>query len=261
MRGNTGPRYVLAPNAIPRDTRNVNGKTMHVVKLLFYQYGDMTMEEGERQQGETWNWLAACWTGGGCGVTTERVSEEHMTRWADGTSVPEPIFTHVELRFSDGYGTSITSTGNQIHYERRLHTRQNYSFVCEYLMSEEDEGRAQAMAKHMFKSGITFNRAGFILNFLPLVGYLWAGERSDGSVFCSEYIVSLLHETRRLLDINPHTTSPQALYHRMLDEIRDGRAIRSWNREAGTAIRQGLINPQLQQNQPSRPRILRSKNR
>lgn len=40
-----GTRYVLG--SLPRDTRTVHGKAYRVVKLLFYQYGDMEMEEGK----------------------------------------------------------------------------------------------------------------------------------------------------------------------------------------------------------------------
>lgn len=225
--------------SLPRDTRVVNGTTYHVVKLLFYQYGDMTQEEGANN---TWNWLAACWTGGGWGVSEKRMTEEElMEAMIRGEDVPEPIFTHVELRFSDGKGTSITSKSGKIHYENRLHTRQNYSFVAEYLLTEGEERRVQSLAEDMFDQGVGFNRRGFLLNFLPIIGKLWAGEASDGSVFCTEYIVKLLHEANRLLDVDPHRTSPQQLYHIMLDEIRDGRAEHSWNKEAGIAMRDVIV--------------------
>lgn len=205
----------------------------------------LTFVQGTHAQGSGWNWLAACWTGGGCGVTTERLTEEQLMDAAiRREDVPEPIFTHVELRFSDGIGTSITSKSGSIHYERRLHTKQNYSFVAEYLLTEDEEKHMQQMASDMHSDHVGFNRSGFMVNFLPVVGRMWAGDAGDGSVFCSEYIIKLLHEANRLLDANPHTTSPQQLYHLMLDEIRDGRAYRSWNREAGAAIRQGLIQPQ-----------------
>lgn len=224
-----------------RDTVMVNDQCMHVVKLLFYQYSDMSLEHGEHGQGNGWNWLAACWTGGGCNVTHERMTEKDM--WdasVRGDPVPEPIFTHVELRFSDGYGTSITSRSDCVHYERRLHSAQNYSFVVEYLVEPQCEEAMQRVAKSMHDRRVGFNRMGFITNFLPVVGSVLAGRARDDSVFCSEYIVQLMHHANQMLDIDPHQTSPQQLYHYTLDDIRDGRATRSWNRERGHAIRQEM---------------------
>lgn len=237
-------RMVLG--SVPRDVRIERDRTWHVVKLLFYQYADMMTQDGlapREQQGATWNWLAACWTGGGLHVQTERVSQRDMAQAIlDGRDVPEPIYVHVEMRFSDGYGTSITSNDDCVHYEKRLHTRPNYSFVCEYLMTPQDEERMQRHARRAHEQQVGFNRTGFVLNFLPVIGPYVARSRSR-QVFCSEYIVELLHTANRLLDVNPHTTSPQQLYHIMRQEMQCGNALLSWNRELGSVAEQGLLNP------------------
>lgn len=227
--------------SIPRDTfRQDDGRVVHIVKLLFYQYADvadMMHEQGVRptRRGEMWNWLAACWTGGGCHVSTQRVQ---MMQDAEAQDDVDPIFTHVELRFSNGYGTSITADEGRVHYEQRLHTRDNYSYIVELHVTPDEERKAEDLARNMHKDpSVGFNQRGFMLNFLPVVGTLAKATQHNNNVFCTQYIVLLLHEMNRLLDVDPRDTSPQQLYHIMRQEVRDGRAHISWNREERYAQR------------------------
>jgi len=115
------------------------------IKLLFYEHSTPGQGEGDTLQ----NRVTMCWT--------------------RDTAAPAgaAVITHCELRFSNGYATSITATSDRVHYERRLHTRENYTNVIEYHVTAETEGRMQAEARRMAADDtIRFNYAGFMWNFV-----------------------------------------------------------------------------------------------
>jgi hypothetical protein len=205
MRGGSG-----GPRDIGRD-----GK--FIIKVLFYSHATHT-----RTDGDTWqNWAAACWTGNPA---------------SDG-----PVITHCELRFSDGYATSITVGANRVHYEQRLHTRENYTDVIEYHVDAPTEAKMQQEAQRLSQDpGVQFNQLGFLWNFVPVLRW-WPVRRNLQHVFCSELVVFLLQIGGFLMRLDPATTSPMALFKAAQEDVTQGTAHWSWNREYGAVLNKPLI--------------------
>lgn len=178
------------------------------VKILFYSFASPS--EGTADTVQTR--VSACWT--------RDPEVDH-------------VITHCELRFSDGTATSITSSSNRVHYERRLHTKENYCDVIEYHVSAETEGRMQAEAKRMADDpNVQFNYYGFMWNFIPVLRW-WPVRRQMRHVFCSEYVVHLLQMGGFLMRLDAALTSPMMLFKAAQQDIADGKAHLSWNREYG----------------------------
>jgi hypothetical protein len=181
------------------------------IKVLFYSFA--SPNEGTAETIQTR--VSACWT--------RDPEVDH-------------VITHCELRFSNGYATSITSSSNRVHYEQRLHSRENYCDVIEYHVSAETEAQMQAEAQRMAEDpSIQFNYSGFVWNFVPILRY-WPVRQNMKQVFCSELVVYLLQLGGFLTRLDPACTSPMMLFKAASEDVTNGIAHLSWNREYGKFI-------------------------
>jgi hypothetical protein len=191
--------------------RDLTDGGLRRVKVLFYA--------GESDVDTLQNRIAACWT--------------------RDAAVGHAI-THCELRFSDGYATSITVTANRVHYERRLHSRDNYTDVIEYHVTGETETLMQTEAQRLARDeSVVFNYAGFMWNFVPLLRW-WPVRRGMKQVFCSELVVYLLQIGGFLSRLDAATTSPMTLFLECSQDANNGIAHLSWNREYGKALKRSI---------------------
>jgi len=130
------------------------------------------------------------------------------------TGSPEgQVFCHVEIRFSDGYVSSITADPGKVHYQQgRMLGNPAYKRFFSLYVSPQDEKSMQSYAHHAAKREIPFNKMGMYWNFLPCLNYVWTVRKNGEAFFCSEYITTLLQLTGRLSELDAAKTSPTALY-------------------------------------------------
>lgn len=166
--------------------REITSDGRHIVTIGFFQ----PCEEQDQQLGCFGNWvnyLAACWT------------------QRDGFN-----FSHVEMRFSDGFVTSVTQD-KPVHYEQKMLSNPNYKAFFQVCLAPQQENKMVKMAKKFAEEKVEFNAGGMWWNFLPLLKYAPL-QREGKSVFCSEYMVMLLQEAGLVEDMCPESTSPTDLY-------------------------------------------------
>lgn len=123
-------------------------------------------------------------------------------------------FGHVELRFSDGHVTSITRDPGVVHYDcDRILSNSNYSSFFEIDLTEQEESLMQQLAKWHHDQETPFGHVRMYFNFLCKC----CPVRGPKRLFCSQYIVMLLQNANMLMDLDPDTTSPDALYGALKD--------------------------------------------
>jgi len=122
------------------------------------------------------------------------------------------IFSHVEVRFSDGYVTSITETNNKIHYDNtRVLSADEYRSFFEIHVTAEQENIMQAYAEKAWKEEVPFNKCAMMWNFLPCLSFC-AIRKKGTAFFCSEYITVLLQLIGYVPELDPSLTSPNDLH-------------------------------------------------
>jgi len=131
------------------------------------------------------------------------------------------IYSHVEMRFSDGVVTSITETTNKIHYDdTRVLSAIEYKSFFEIHISPEQEEVMQIYAKKMADAEVPFNKWGMMLNFLPCCFFSCCAVRKQGrAYFCSEYITDLLQLIQYVPELDASRTSPNALHAALLARV------------------------------------------
>jgi hypothetical protein len=185
--------------------RHVTSKGMHVIQLGFFNVLDET---------SCLSGVVSWWTGGKYG--------------------------HVELRFSDGYVTSITENPGKVHYEKRVLSNENYRCFFNVAVSPKHEAAMQRAAQLCAQNEIPFSKFAMIWNFLPIVSSCFP-MRATGSnfFFCSQYITRLLQTAELFPDLDPDVTSPNDLYRVLLDATQRGAASVGMNRELFNQITRG----------------------
>lgn len=121
-------------------------------------------------------------------------------------------YEHVELRFSDGTTTSITSDPGRVHYDQyRVLSNEHYACFMSVGVTKEQEEAMMNLAWDHHNNGTGFNRIAMYWNFVCCLCPI----RTKESVFCSQYVVILLQAANLLLDLDPSRTSPTSLYKRI----------------------------------------------
>lgn len=130
------------------------------------------------------------------------------------TSRPESTntYSHVELRFSDGYSTSITSDGGCVHYvANRTLSKSGYRCFYEIDVDPQIEDIVRGYAMQCAERKVPFNSVAIYWNFLPIFSK-FPIRANNGAFFCSEYITVLMHKINQCPELVPETTSPTDLY-------------------------------------------------
>ena len=131
--------------------------------------------------------------------------------WSTPTS-NNRMYSHVELRFSDGAVTSITQSPGIVHYDTsRMLSNSGYQCFYEIEIDLEIEKAMQAYAKMCAEKKIPFNRIAVYWNFVPILSCMPIKANGD-AYFCSEYITTLLQKAGFCADLDPATTSPNDVY-------------------------------------------------
>lgn len=172
-----------------------------------------------------------------------------IASWLTAQPGSRHTFSHVELRFSDGFVTSITEDPGVVHYEDgRLFSNSRYRSWLELHVTPQEERLMQGYAQAMYEKQVPFNKMGMYWNFIPCCA-CFPVRRTEDAFFCSEYITMVLQQGGYFLELDPATTSPTML-HKALQS--SGEAKMSFNSE--------LYNYRHQQKQrtgaPSRPLLL-----
>jgi hypothetical protein len=120
------------------------------------------------------------------------------------------VYSHVELRFSDGAVTSITQSPGYVHYEtNRLLSNVGYRCFFELSIDASLELAMQQYAQECARQQISFNRLAMYWNFIPCLPPIYSNGQS---FFCSEYITTLLQMCNACSELTPALTSPTDLY-------------------------------------------------
>ena len=137
------------------------------------------------------NKLATCWTA--------KPNSEH-------------VYSHVELRFSDGSTTSITQDTGYVHYDKNR-TLSNAGYTCFYEIDIDEtiETIVQEYAMQCNERKIPFNTWAVYWNFLPICSN-YPIRANTKAFFCSEYITTLMHKINQCPELIPELTSPTDLY-------------------------------------------------
>ena len=136
--------------------------------------------------------------------------DERLSEW--WTSIPgENTYCHVEVRFSNGYATSICRDPGIVHYERRVFSDPSYSCVYSFILSEREEQKLIRFARDAKRDEVAFDGVGMFWNFIPCMGRLPVPSLTQKSFFCSQYIVTLLNTVGIFRDIDPDTATPTML--------------------------------------------------
>lgn len=129
---------------------------------------------------------------------------------SSGTGV---VYSHVEMRFSDGTVTSITESLNQVHYDdTRVLSAGEYKSFFEIHISPEQEDVMQIYAKKMAEAAVPFNKCGMMLNFWPCCLSCCVVRKKGDAYFCSEYVTDLLQLIQYVPELDASRTSPNALH-------------------------------------------------
>lgn len=145
------------------------------------------------------------------------------------------VYSHVELRFSDGALTSITRNPGTVHYIPsqigRLLSNPGYNSFWELYCTAEQEEAMQRYAMECARVGIPFNGTAQYWNFIP--GLSCLPIRAQGSAFfCSEYVTTLLQRADFLQELDAATTSPTQLHDALVAAARETNLVRpSYNVE------------------------------
>lgn len=130
-------------------------------------------------------------------------------------------YSHVELRFSDGTVTSVTSPGGPfgdpgtVHYDQqRILSNNQYSCFIACHVTDQQELAMHELAYQYFEEKRPFAWFAMYWNFLCCC----CPSKRRRAVFCSEYVVLLLQAGGLLLDVNAWSTSPTSLYWRLMEE-------------------------------------------
>lgn len=141
----------------------------------------------------------------------------YFASWITSSNTTRHIYTHVELRFSDGYVTSITNDPGVVHLlEGKLMSNRKYSRFFEIHLSFAQEQKMRAYAERAKEENIGFNACGMYWNFIPCACFTISG--GGRKVFCSQYITELFQEIGLLTDLIPEKTSPTALFEAMSND-------------------------------------------
>lgn len=135
------------------------------------------------------------------------------------TSANGELYSHVELRFSNGMVTSVTREPGHVHYEERLLSNSGYRSFFEIDVDPSVEEIIQEYAQKCASKKIPFNAIGMYWNFLPLCGR-WAVHREGTAFFCSEYIATLLQMAYFCPELDPATSSPTDIWISLKNDAR-----------------------------------------
>jgi hypothetical protein len=139
-------------------------------------------------------------------------------------------YCHVEMRFDDGYATSIFA-GEDVFYRKRSYSNPNYTLLT-ILVNDKQERDLKKTAQEAANGGVSFDSCGMYAAAWPCVsavygafcGCDWSSESTGTTyasimrpTFCSKYITSLLQnvEIPEVARLNARSTTPSMLYDSM----------------------------------------------
>lgn len=131
-------------------------------------------------------------------------------------------FCHCELRFDDGFATSIFA-GEQVFYRKRTYSNPNYTLLS-MLVSARQERALKAIAEEHAQGNVTFDACGMYAAVSPCMAGVYAvlcgcvccdrGSARLKPTFCSSYVTHLLQRVgiQEVALLNPRSTTPSMLY-------------------------------------------------
>jgi hypothetical protein len=139
-------------------------------------------------------------------------------------SLGQHRFCHVEMRFDDGYATSIFA-GESVFYRKRSYSNPNYTLLT-ILVSDKQERDLKKIAQEAANGRVQFDHCGMYAATCPclsivydaMCGCKWSSSACKAIVeptFCSKYVTSLLHivQVPEVSHLNASSTTPSMLYN------------------------------------------------
>lgn len=170
------------------------------IRVMFY---DHSYDQDRRIEGE------------GCMARKFRNCGSWYFRRISGSRVVS--FQHVEMMIDDRWVTSVTEKGGCHLDETRVLSNPGYETLLISLRPAQARRMLEFAQRN--KECITFNRTGYYLNFLPVVGRISPCMAKKDSFFCSQYIVRLLNEAGKLKDVRGEYMDPTTLYDLLRERL------------------------------------------
>ena len=126
-----------------------------------------------------------------------------------------PAYDHVEVKFSDGYTTSISENHGRVHYVQRSNV--HYDRWFELIVDVGIEEEMQLYAHCCWNEKIQFNRIGDMWNSIPLLN-VYPILNDGKTFFCTEYVCTILKIGCYCPELLPASTNPTTLWNSLSND-------------------------------------------